>query len=106
MKGATVSTYEVVYPLGRRAAQRKPRAARPRTLDGLTIGELSNHKFDSEFTFEVLEKALLARYPSIRFVSHREFGDTYGSRENEVVKALPAKLAEYGCDLVISGNAG
>ena len=101
-----MSTYEVVYPLGRRARQRKARAARPRTLDGLTIGELSNHKFDSEFTFEVLEKALLKRFPSIKFVSHREFGDTYGARDSEVVRALPEKLQEFECDLVISGNAG
>ncbi len=101
-----MSTYEVVYPLGRRARQRKARAARPRTLDGLTIGELSNHKFDSEFTFDVIEKALLRRYPNIRFVSHRAFGDTYGARETEVLRALPEKLAQLECDLVISGNAG
>jgi hypothetical protein len=101
-----MSIYEVVYPLGRRAPQRTKRAARPNSLDGLTIAELSNHKFDSEFTFEVIEKALLKRFPNIKFVSHREFGDTYGVRESEVVNALPAKLAAFECDLVISGNAG
>lgn len=101
-----MSTYEVVYPLGRRAPKRKARAARPRTLDGLTIGELSNHKFDSEFVFGVIEKALLERYPSIRFVSHKEFGDTYGPRESEVIRSLPEKLEALECDLVISGNAG
>lgn len=101
-----MSTYEVVYPLGRRAGQRKARAARPKTLDGLSIGELSNHKFDSEFTFEVIEKALLERYPNIKFVSHKEFGDTYGSRESEVIQALPKKLEQLEVDLVISGNAG
>lgn len=101
-----MSTYEVVYPLGRRARQRTPRAARPRTLDGLTIAELSNHKFDSEFTFEVIEKALLERFPDVKFVSHREFGDTYGARESEVIAALPHKLEELEVDLVISGNAG
>jgi hypothetical protein len=101
-----MSAYEVVYPLGRRAAQHKPRAVRPRTLDGVTIGELSNHKFDSEFTFEVIEKALLKRFPNIRFVSHREFGDTYGTRESDVITALPSKLEEFKVDLVISGNAG
>jgi hypothetical protein len=101
-----MSIYEVVYPLGRRAQQRKVSAARPRSLDGLTIAELSNHKFDSEFTFEVIEQALLKRFPNIKFVSHREFGDTYGARESEVVNALPAKLEAFDCDLVISGNAG
>ena len=101
-----MSTYEVVYPLGRRARERKSRAARPRTLDGLTIGELSNHKFDSEFTFEVLEKALLRRFPNVKFVSHKEFGDTYGARESDVIQALPKRLEELEVDVVISGNAG
>ena len=101
-----MATYEVVYPLGRRAPWRKARAARPSSLDGLTIAELSNHKFDSEFTFEVIEKALLKRFPDIRFVSHREFGDTYGARESEVIKALPERLEALECDLVISGTAG
>jgi hypothetical protein len=101
-----MSTYEVVYPLGRRAVQHKPRIARPRTLDGLTIGELSNHKFQSEFTFDVIEKALLKRYPTLKFVSFKEFGDTYGPRESEVIKGLPEKFKEYEVDVVISGNAG
>ena len=72
----------------------------------MTIAELSNHKFDSEFTFDVIEKALLARYPNVRFVSHREFGDTYGARETEVLGGLAEKLKALDCDLVISGNAG
>jgi len=101
-----MSKYAVVSPVGRRAARHAARVSRPKSLDGLTIGELSNHKFDSEFTFDVIEKALLKRFPSIRFVSHREFGDTYGARESEVIQALPAKLEAFECDLVISGNAG
>ena len=46
------------------------------------------------------------RFPNVKFVSHREFGDTYGARESEVIQALPGKLAEFECDLVISGTAG
>jgi|SRR5882672_7995252 len=98
--------YKVVNPLGRRAGQRKGHVRHARTLDGLTIGELSNNKFDPEFTFQEIEKALLKRYPTIRFVSHREFGDTYGSRETDVIESLPEKLARFECDAVISGNAG
>jgi hypothetical protein len=101
-----MSTYNVVYPLGRRIRQVKARAARPRTLDGATIGELSNHKFDSEFTFEVIEKALLKRFPAAKFVSFERFGDTYGPRESDVIRDLPEKLRLYECDVVISGNAG
>jgi len=97
---------EVVYPLGRRAQQIKSRAVRPSSLDGVTIGELSNHKFESEFTFAVIEKAILKRYPKAKFVSFREFGDTYGPRESDVIKGLPEKLKQYECDVVISGTAG
>jgi hypothetical protein len=101
-----MSTYEVVYPLGRRVRQSKRRALRPRSLDGLTVAELSNHKFDSEFTFEVIEKALLKRFPNMKFVSPDKFGDTYGTRESDVIRDLPNKLKELECDVVISGNAG
>ena len=98
--------YEVVSPLGRRAGQLNRKIRRPGTLDGVTIAELSNHKFDTDFTFAVIEKALLERYPNVKFVSHTEFGDTYGSSETEVIESLPQKLAQLECDLVISGNAG
>jgi hypothetical protein len=101
-----MSDYEVVYPLGRSTQQAKPIAKRLETLDGMTIGQLSNHKFGSLLTFRVLEQALGKRYPAIKFVSHEVFGDTYGSSESEVVDNLPAKLKEYGCDAVISGNGG
>jgi hypothetical protein len=101
-----MSTYSVVSPLGKRTRRAPPRAARPRTLDGAIIGELSNHKFDSEFTFEVIERAILKRHPTARFVSHERFGDTYGPRESEVIRELPAKLDLYECDVVISGTAG
>jgi hypothetical protein len=101
-----MSTYEVVYPLGRRVRPATTRAARPHTLDGATIAELSNHKFDSEFTFAEIEKAILRRFPTVRFVSHERFGDTYGPRESDVIRDLPERLKLYDCDLVISGNAG
>ncbi len=101
-----MSTYAVVYPLGRRVRRATARAARPHTLDGATIGELSNHKFEAEFTFEVIENALLKRFPTAKFVSFERFGDTYGARESEVIRDLPEKLRLYECDVVISGNAG
>lgn len=98
--------YEVVYPLGRLTQQAKTVTSRLDSLNGMTIGELSNHKFGSELTFAVVEKALLKRYPDMKFVSYEKFGDTYGPEESEVIKSLPDKLREYGCDAVISGNAG
>ena len=98
--------YHVVYPLGRLTQVAKAVPARLKTLDGMTIGELSNHKFGSELTLEVLEKALLKRYPNIKFIHHENFGDTYGPAESDVIKAIPERLREFKCDAVISGNGG
>lgn len=101
-----MSNYEVVFPLGRRARQTRERTARPRTLDGVTIGELSNDKFDSEFVFEAVEKAILKRIPTAKFVSSVKFGNVYGSNESEVIRNLPGNLKRHGVDVVISGMAG
>lgn len=101
-----MTTYRVVYPLGRRARRSTSSKARPRTLNGVTIGELSNHKFDTEFTFRSIEQSILKRYPNAKFVPFETFGDTYGPRESEVIRDLPEKLKLHDVDLVISGNAG
>ncbi len=101
-----MSTYDVVHPLGRPVTRTKTRTVRRETLDGATIGELSNHKFDSEYTFQVIEQEIRKRFPTVKFVSHERFGDTYGAHEGDVIRGLPGKLADYQCDFVISGNAG
>jgi len=101
-----MSKYEVVFPLGRRMRQTREQALRPRTLDGITIGELSNDKFDSDFVFESVEKAILKRIPTARFVSHRQFGNVYGPSESEVIRDLPGNLKPQGVHVVISGMAG
>jgi hypothetical protein len=101
-----MSKYEVVYPLGRRARRAQGRAPRPRTLDGITIGELSNDKFDSGFVFEAIEKAILKRVPTAKFVSHERFGNVYGPAEADVIRDLPGNLSRYRVDVVLSGMAG
>lgn len=101
-----MTMYRVVYPLGRRARRSTSSKPRPRTLEGMTIAELSNHKFDTEFTFRTIEQAILKRHPNARFVPFETFGDTYGPRESEVIRALPELLKLHEVDLVISGNAG
>lgn len=101
-----MSKYEVVYPLGRRAQQTRELRQRPRTLDGVTIGELSNDKFDSEFVFEAVEQAILKRIPTAKFVPFGQFGNTYGPSESEVIRDLPGNLQRHGVDVVISGMAG
>jgi hypothetical protein len=101
-----MSIYEVVSPLGRPVPKTARAGTRPRTLDGVTIGELSNHKFDSEYTFQVIENAIRKRFPQAKFVSSERFGNTYGADEAAVIRDLPEKLKLYECDVVISGNAG
>lgn len=101
-----MSIYRVVYPLGRRARRSSAGKPRPRSLDGITIAELSNHKFDTEFTFRTIEQAILKRYPKAKFVPFETFGDVYGPRESEVIRKLPDLLKLHDVDLVISGNAG
>ncbi len=98
--------YEVVYPLGMPTQNEKPVAPPLATLDGMTIAELSNHKFGTDFTFGVLGRALVKHFPNIKIIPHREFGDTYGPAESEVINALPGKLKALKVDAVISGNAG
>ncbi|MND03774.1 hypothetical protein D3C83_237550 [compost metagenome] len=53
--------------------------------------------------FGFIEEGLKARFPGVRFVSWREFGNTHGGEEREVVAALPGKFKELGVDAVISG---
>ncbi len=98
--------YEVVYPLGRKAKNEKKVAPRLKSLDGMTIATLSNHKFNCELTFDLIEKTLTSRYPNIKFIKHTTFGDTYGNAESSVIKSLPDKLRDLQVDAVISGNAG
>jgi hypothetical protein len=98
--------YEVVYPLGRPTRRAESVAPHLDALDDVTIAELSNHKFGSELTFDVLETALTRRFPRLKIIRHGEFGNTYGNAESEVVGALPARLEDLKVDAVISGNAG
>lgn len=98
--------YEVVYPLGKLTQDIRSDAARLQGLNGMTIAEISNHKFGSELTFAELEKVLLQRYPTLKLIPHEKFGDMYGPEESRMIKELPEKLKLYECDAVISGNGG
>ncbi|MFC1862177.1 hypothetical protein ACFLX6_02700 [Chloroflexota bacterium] len=94
--------YEVISPLGRSVKPVKSLAPR---LEGKTICELKNQDLGAIVTFDLIEEALPRRYPGVKFVSYTEFGNTHDHlHEQEVINALPAKLKEYGCDAVISGN--
>ena len=95
--------YEALWPRSPRQATVKPLAPRLSTLEGKTVAQIWDHVFRGDEVFEFLEAGLRARFPGVRFVSWREFGNTHGSEEREVVAALPGRLKALGADAVISG---
>lgn len=95
--------YEVYWPRSPRQTKVKPLAKRLETLDGKTVAQLWDYLFCGDKVFELLEEGIKKRYPNVRFVSWREFGNTHGSEEAKVLADLPQRFKELGVDAVISG---
>lgn len=95
--------YEALWPRSPRQTKVKPLAPRLDTLEGKTVAQVWDHVFRGDEVFASLEEGLRARYPGVKFVSWREFGNTHGGEEREVVASLPEKFREMGVDAVISG---
>ena len=95
--------YEALWPRTPRQSKLKPLAKRLDTLEGKTIAQVWDQVFRGNEVFEFLEEGIKARYPGVKFVSWREFGNTHGSDERAVVAALPKKFKAMGVDAVISG---
>ena len=99
---------EVVNPIKtlRRTKVHDP-APSIQDLNGKTICELWNYAFQGDRTFPFLEEALKRRYPDMKFVPYTTFGNIHGSNdEARTLEELPARLREFGCDAVITGNGG
>ncbi len=94
--------FEALWPRSSRQARLKPLAARLSTLEGKTVAQVWDFLYRGDEVFEWLEQGLKARFPGVRFVSWREFGNTHGSSERAVVAALPKRVKELGVDAVIS----
>ena len=92
----------VFWPRSPRQVQLKPLARRLDTLNGKTVAQLWDFRFRGDEVFALLEEGLKTRYPDIRFVSWREFGNTHGAEEHEVVGSLPRRFREMGVDAAIS----
>ena len=95
--------FEVLWPRGERQTRRKDLAPRLATLEGKTVAQLWDFLFRGDQVFLHLEEGLKARYPGVKFISWKEFGNTHSSSEREVIAALPGRLKELGVDAVISG---
>ena len=95
--------YEVLWPRTPRQVKRKSLAPRLATLEGKTIAQLWDVLFRGDEVFALLEEGLKQRFPGVRFISWKEFGNTHGRNEREVLAGLPQRLKELGADAVISG---
>jgi len=71
------------------------------------IAELSNHKFDTEFTFASIEQSILKAYPNARFVAVRDRSATPTDRANpRWIRDLPKKSSCTTLDLVSPATPG
>lgn len=97
--------YSVVSPEGIRAASDRNASPSLPDLNGKVIGELWNHGFRGDETFPIIEKLIKEKYPEVRFVSYKEFGNFHDpSEEDKIMASLPEKMKRYGCDAVLVGN--
>jgi hypothetical protein len=78
-------------------------APRLESLNGKTIGEVSNGLWQADRTFELIRKLLQERFPDCRIIPHTEL--PYGSVQIDSEKIVEA-VKEKKCDAVILGNAG
>ena len=95
--------YRVVWPQSPRQSAGARLAARPETLDGKRIAFVWDNLFHGDRMFGWLEAVIKARFPKAEFVHWKEFGNTHGPNEREVVAALPQRLRELRVDCAISG---
>ncbi len=96
-------TYEVVWPLSSRGAQRRKGAERLPTLDGRRVVFLWDYLFRGEELFPALAGALRTRYPGVDIVDYDVVGNIHGADEQAVIASLPHRLGELGADAVVVG---
>lgn len=100
---SSTSQYDVVWPSTPSTVQGAKLAKRLDTLEGKVVAELWDWVFKGDIMFEAFERELSKRYPGIRLISWKEFGEIHGADEREVLASLPQKFKEMGVDAVICG---
>lgn len=95
--------YEVYWPRGPRQVKGKTLARRLDTLNGKTIAQFWDFIFSGDKVFAALEEGIRARFPDVKFVSWREFGNTHGPNERKILAEMPQRMRELGVDAAISG---
>lgn len=96
-------TYDVLWPLARKAAKSVSLASRLADLDGRTVAFLWDYIFRGDIVFPRIAARLQEQFPGVRFVGYDTFGNIHGRTEREIVAGLGARLQELGCDAVVSG---
>lgn len=97
------NAFEVVWPRGQRIDSGARLAKRLETLEGKVVAELWDWIFKGDILFDVWEQELAKRYPGIKFISWKEFGEIHGANEKEVLASLPEKFKQFGVDAAIVG---
>src|SRR5690606_16551666 len=78
-------SYKVVWPSSRRMHQGAKLAKRLDSLEGKVVAQLWDWVFKGDKMFEIWERELAKLYPTIKFVSWREFGEIHGANEHKVL---------------------
>ena len=99
---ADSNVYDVVWPRGRATVSGAKLAKRLDTLEGKVVAELWDWVFKGDVMCEGFEEELTRRYPGIKFISWKEFGEIHGGKEHEVLASLPQKFKKF-VDAVICG---
>ncbi|MBC2665871.1 hypothetical protein H7F51_10070 [Novosphingobium flavum] len=94
---------QVVWPRGRWARTGAKLAKRLDTLEGKTVAQLWDWVFKGDIMFDVWEEELKKRYPTMKMISWREFGEIHGANEHQALSELPEKFKKFGVDAVICG---
>ena len=95
---STSPQFEVFWPRTPRQTGIKPLAGRLETLNGRTIAQVWDFLFKGDEVFAHLEEAIKAQFPTVKFVSWREFGSTHGGDEKENIAELARKFKELKVD--------
>jgi hypothetical protein len=97
--------YEAYWPRSPRQTGIKPLAGRLETLNNRTIAQVWDFLFRGDEVFALLEEAIKKEFPTVKFVSWREFGSSHGGDEKEALAEFAKKFKAMGVDAVISGMA-
>ena len=89
---ANDGNYEVMWPRGQKTMALSALAPRLGDLNGKTVCQLWDYLFRGDEIFPMIEDALRAQYPDVKFVRFDEFGSTHGDEERDVIEALHERV--------------